>query len=114
MATLPAEAALFCSGLITYLLDRGDGRAGRPAGLGYHGMHAVQATIADVHARPGDQLLDLLLILSAERARQEVSRSGHSPTVPKQHVPRLSPGMDGDAGKAKIRPDDGADEHVTA
>ncbi len=79
MAALLAKAALFCLGLIACLLDRGDRRAGRPAGFGYHRVHAAQATIADIHVRPGDQLLDLLLILSAERARQKVSRIGHSP-----------------------------------
>ncbi len=87
MAVLLAKVALFCPGLIAYLLDRGDGRAGRPAGFGYHRVHAAQATIADIHVRPGDQLLDLLLILSAERARQKVSRIGHSPTVfEQQHM----------------------------
>src|SRR5260370_4848284 len=82
MAVLPAEAALFCPGLIAYPLDRGDGRAGGPAGLGYHRVRAAYALVADVRARPGDQLLDLLLALPAERARQKVSRIGHPPTVP--------------------------------
>src|SRR6266568_9398756 len=87
MAALLAKAALFCLGLIACLLDRGDRRAGRPAGFGYHRVHAAQATIADIHVRPGDQLLELLLILSAERARQKVSRIGHSPTVfEQQHM----------------------------
>jgi hypothetical protein len=81
MAVLLAKAALFRPGLSAYLPDRGDGRADRPAWFGYHRVHAAQATIADERVRPGDQLLDLLLILSAERARQKDSRTGHSPNV---------------------------------
>jgi len=84
MAGLPAEAALFCPGLITYLLNRGDGRANRPAGFGYHRVRAADASVADIRVRPRDQLLDLLLALPAERARQKVSRIGHSPTLPGQ------------------------------
>jgi hypothetical protein len=85
MAVLLAKAALFRPGLSAYLPDRGDGRADRPAWFGYHRVHAAQATIADERVRPGDQLLDLLLILSAERARQKDSRmspaSGMGPVV---------------------------------
>jgi hypothetical protein len=45
MATLPAEAALFSSGLITHLLDRGDRRAGHLAGSGHHCVRAVASGI---------------------------------------------------------------------
>ena len=40
--------------------------------------------IADVRARPGNQLLDLLLALPAKRAREKVPSSGHPLTVPRQ------------------------------
>src|SRR5271166_5237178 len=83
LAALPAEAALLRPGLITNLLDRGDGRAGHPARLGYYRVRAAYASVADVSGRRADQHLDLLLALSAERARQHVSRTGHLPTVPR-------------------------------
>jgi pimeloyl-ACP methyl ester carboxylesterase len=69
VAGLPAEAALSGPGLIPHLLDPGDRRAGCSAGCGKYRVHAGHATVADVRARPGDQLLDLLLIFPAERAR---------------------------------------------
>jgi len=94
IAALLAEAALLRPGLIAYLLDRGDGRAGRPPGFGYHRVHTAEAAVADVRVRPGDQLLDLLLCLPAERARQKGSRIGHSPTVFEQQQ-QLRPQDDG-------------------
>src|SRR5215468_11271616 len=84
MAALPAEAALSCPGRIAYVLERGDGRAGRPAGFGYYRVRATDAPLADVHLRHAEQHLDLLFALSAERARRQVSRIGHSPTLPVQ------------------------------
>ena len=83
VTVLPAEAALFCLGVITYLLDRGYGRAGRLAVPGYHHVRVAHTTVTDKHAGPGDQLRDLLLALPAERARQKVSGTEHSPTVPR-------------------------------
>src|SRR5215469_902154 len=38
----------------------------------------VNALIADVHARAGYQLLDLLLALSAERALQQITAIAHA------------------------------------
>jgi GNAT superfamily N-acetyltransferase len=84
LAALPAEAALLRARLITNLLDRGDGRAGRPARFAYYRVRAAYASVADVRGRRADQHLDLLLALSAERARQRVSRIGHLPTVPRR------------------------------
>jgi hypothetical protein len=45
----------------------------------------VDALVADVHAGASDQLLDLLLALSAERALEQVASiayTGHPTTVP--------------------------------
>src|SRR2546421_956235 len=92
MAGLPAEAALLVPVLSADMLNRGDGRANRPAGSGYHRVRATDAPVADVHARPRDQLLDLLLVLPAERARQISSRTRHSPTVDlSRRMPRPRP-----------------------
>jgi hypothetical protein len=41
IAGLPAEAALFCPGLITHLLNHGDRRADRPTWFGYHRVHVA-------------------------------------------------------------------------
>src|SRR5215472_13217729 len=68
VASLAAEAAPFSAVRITHLRDGGDGRAGRLARGGQDRVHAADALVADVYARPGDQLLDLLLVLPAERA----------------------------------------------
>jgi len=66
-AALPAEAAPFLTFRIADALDRGDRRADRLAGRRKHSVHAVCAAITDEGTRPDDQLLDLLLVLSAER-----------------------------------------------
>src|SRR6516225_10330156 len=84
VAGLPAEAALSCPGLIPHLLDPGDRRAGRPPGCGKYRVHTAHAAVADIRARPGDQLLDLLLALPAKRAREMVPGIGHPLTVPRQ------------------------------
>ena len=78
IAVFPAETALSCSGLIADLLNRGDGRACRPVGFAYHCARTAHATVADVHARSGDDFLDLLPAFPAERARHMVFRFGHS------------------------------------
>lgn len=88
MTDLPAEGALFRPGLIAYLLDRADGRAGRPAVFGYDLVRAAYAPVADVHVQPAaDDRFDLLSPRSAERARHKVSSFGHAPhsirTVPR-------------------------------
>jgi hypothetical protein len=64
-----------------YLLDRGDGRADRPAGFAHRGVRAAYASVADASVRSDDKLLDLLLAFSAERARQKAAGIGHLPTV---------------------------------
>ena len=81
IAAFPAEAAWRCPGPMRYLLDRGDGCADRPAWLAHHRVCAARATVADASARSDDQLLDLLLALSAEGARQKAAEIGHLPTV---------------------------------
>src|SRR5213076_1602722 len=55
----------------------------------------VDALVADVHAGSGDQLLDLLLRLPAERALQQVgvTEFRHAPLLP-----RLQPRPGSDAG----------------
>ena len=63
MAALPAEAALFCPALITYPLDPGDGRAGRPAGFGYYRMRsAVCPACSAIYKRDAQQLVRAGLI----------------------------------------------------
>jgi hypothetical protein len=42
---------------------------------------AAYASVAAASVRSDDQLLDLLLALSAERARQKAAGIGHLPTV---------------------------------
>jgi hypothetical protein len=81
VAVLVAEAAPFCPGLSTHLLDRGGGRAGCPAGFSYHRLRAPHAAVADVSAFAGDQRRDLLLAPPAERARQIASTKGHQSIV---------------------------------
>jgi len=84
VAGLRAEAALPCPGLAPHRLDPGDRRANHLAGCSKYRVHVAQATVADVRTWPGNQLLDLLLALSTERARQMVPSVGHSPTVLRQ------------------------------
>jgi hypothetical protein len=81
LAALAAEAALFCRGVSTHLLDRSNGSAGRPPGFRYHRLRAAHTTVADVPALPGDQLLYLLLAPPAERARQKLSKTRHVASV---------------------------------
>src|SRR5215472_5206788 len=88
VAALPAQAAPPVTGLVAHPPDRGDGRAGRRAGRGQHRADAVGTTVADAGIRPGDQLLDLLLVLPAERARQAARVERHVPTVPRHRVGR--------------------------
>lgn len=76
LAALSAEAAAFVTSLVIHLPDCGYGSACRLAGRGQHRMDAVNTTVADIAMRPDDQLLDLLLVLPAERARKQVTEAG--------------------------------------
>jgi len=88
VAGLAAEGALFRPRSIAYLLDRGDGRAGRAAWLGYYLPRAAHAPVADIHVQPAaDDRPDLLSPRSAERARHTVSGIRHSPTVSRRERP---------------------------
>ena len=82
LARLLAEAAPLRPGLSINQLDRGHGRDGRRAVFGYHRVRAAYASVADERMRHAHQHLDLLSALSAKRARRQVSRVSHSPTVP--------------------------------
>lgn len=72
VALLRAERALFCRRLRGYLLDRGDGRAGRATGLGDYRVRTAYTAVADVTVRPCDQQLDLPLAAAAKRAQKKL------------------------------------------
>jgi esterase/lipase superfamily enzyme len=68
-AVLAAEAAPQAEHVLRHGLHRAERGAGRLTGAD-HGLSQRDAPVADVHARAGDQLADLLLRLHAERALQ--------------------------------------------
>src|SRR5215469_8063878 len=76
VALFAAETALLVAVGIAHRPDGCDGRADRQARVAQDRAHAGDALVADVDAGSRDQFSDLMLVLPAERTRQQPARTG--------------------------------------